>query len=295
MAALRETLEQARDAIAREGAASFPAPNGSATLQLDARDLPAIDRALQAIRENETAWLGFKLVDDARSCLQPPAAGRFATGSANADSFLFFANDSREIACGHAYNERDRFQILDVTRGPAMHTGEFPGLSWTALPLRGRVRVVVFGAGEVSRHLAEFAHAVDFDVAVLDCNPAFLNAGRFPHAQLVPVDFNALDPALVRPGDFACILTRSHTYDVEALACALAAQPAYAGMIGHPDKIAANYETLRAQGATEEAIAAVHAPIGIKCGARTPSEIAVSIVAELIQVRKTLGSADQLK
>ena len=291
MTALQDMLEQARDAIARTDAATLPAPDSPATLELDARDLPVIERALQAVRANETAWLGYKLVDDACACLQPPDSGRFATGSANAESFLFFANDSREIACGHAYNERDRFQMLDVTRGPAMHTGEFAGLSWTALPLHSRVRVVVFGAGEVSRHLAEFAHAVDFDVVVLDCDPAFLNAGRFPRAQLVPVDFDALDSTFVQPDDFACILTRSHAYDVEALACALAAQPAYVGMIGHPDKIAANYEMLRAQGASDSAIAAVHAPIGIKCGARTPAEIAVSIVAELIQTRKTLGAS----
>lgn len=283
---VREQLLSLKDALMGGKLAEMPIPGREATMQLAICDLPVIERALQAVEADEVAWIGFKMVDDATTCLQPRAGSRFAMGSANAEPFIFFTNADGKLVCGHGFNDRDRFQMLDVTRGPAMHTGEFAGLSWAALPLKRRVRVVIFGAGEVSRHLANFAHAVDFDTVVLDYDPEFLNAERFPTSQLITVDFTALDPALVGASDFACILTRSHTYDVEALACALADQPAYVGMIGHPDKIRDNYNTLRAQGATDEAIALVHAPIGIKCGGHTPAEIAVSIVAQLIQERK---------
>ena len=281
----KQQLERIVAALHDGYVADLAFPGGS-TVELTAADQPVVARALAALRDNETAWLGFKTVTDAQACMQPLEGSRFTTGSANAEPFVFFANAEGELVCGHPYNDRDRFQMLDVTRGPAMHTGEFAGLTWTAVPLKQRVRVVIFGAGEVSRHLANFAHAVDFDTTVLDFDEAFLNEDRFPTSQLVTVDFAALDPALVGPNDFACVLTRSHTFDVEALACALKANPAYVGMIGHPDKIRNNYEVLRVQGISDEAIARVHAPIGIKCGGRTPAEIAVSIVAQLIQERR---------
>lgn len=285
MADIRETLEQVAESIMNAGQAAY-AVSSDVVLTLSPADLPTIERALQALRENETAWLGFKLVSDSHACVQPDGDPRFPVGSASADPFVFFANADGELVCGHPYSDRDRFQMLDITRGPSMHAGQFPGLTWISTPLKRRVRVVVFGAGEVSRHLANFCREVDFDTAVLDCDPAFLNEERFPASELIAVDFTSLDPALVGPHDFACVLTRNHTYDVEALACALKADPAYVGMIGHPDKIRNNYATLREQGITDEAIARVHAPIGIKCGGRTPAEIAVSIVAQLIQVRR---------
>ena len=283
-----DAFSQVKEALAEiecHGRAALKTPEGSPVVCGPA-DVATLRRAQQAIAGNETAWLGFKLVTDKDSCLMATVGSRFAVGSANADSFLFFANADGELVCGHDYSERDRFQMLDVTRGPSMHTGEFAGLDWASAPLKKRVRVVVFGAGEVSRYLADFAHAVDFDTLVVDDDPDFLNPERFPASKLVFIDFSALDSRLVGPNDFVCVLTRNHTYDVEALACALKANPAYVGMIGHPDKIKNNYEVLRAQGIAEEAIARVHAPIGIKCGGRTPAEIAVSIVAQLIQERR---------
>ena len=285
MSSLQSELEKTRQSVLGGITAQISAPDGTA-IAISAADLPVLERALQALRENEVAWLGFKLVNDSEAAVRPTDDERFPSGSACAESFVFFANADGELVCGHPYNERDRFQMLDITRGPSMHANQFAGLTWESTPLKARVRVVVFGADEISRHLANFCHAVDFDTAVLDSDPAFLNMERFPYSELVFVDFAALDPALVGPEDFACVLTRSHAHDVEALACALQADPAYVGMIGHPDKIKNNYEVLRAQGASDEAIARVHAPIGIKCGGRTPAEIAVSIVAQLIQERK---------
>ena len=285
MAWRQNELEHVLATLKDTGLAEIAVPGGGCQV-LGPDDQPVIERALQALQNNEVAWLGFKRVLDADACVKPTGDERFPTGSATAEPFVYFANAEGELVCGHDYNDRDRFQMLDVTRGPSMHTDQFAGLDWVSAPLKARVRVVIFGACEVARHLANFCHAVDFDTAVLDCDPTFLNEERFPTSQLVFVDFNALDPALVGPDDFACVLTRNHTYDVEALACALQANPAYVGMIGHPDKIKNNYETLKAQGASDEAIARVHAPIGIKCGGRTPAEIAVSIVAQLIQERR---------
>ena len=285
MSAIAQRIQSMMDNLESGDRAQLAAPDETQAVELAADDIPTLKRALSAIEQGEAAWIGLKLVSDPEACLLPGDAN-FPTGSANADSFAFFANDDGEIVCKHEYNDRDRFQMLDVTRGPAMHTGQFAGVNWAAIPLLEKTRVVVFGAGEVSRHLAAFAHATDFETLVLDDDPAFLGAERFPYSALRQVDFTSLDSTLLKPNDFACVLTRNHSFDVEALSCALKADPAYVGMIGHPDKIRRNYEVLRSQGITDAAIAAVHAPIGIKCGGRTPAEIAISIVAELIQTRR---------
>ena len=80
-------------------------------------------------------------------------------------------------------------------------------------------------------------------------------------------------------------------HDELVLEQALRAQPGYVGMIGSRTKIAAIYRELRAKGFTREQLAAVHAPIGLSIGARSPEEIAVSILAELTSVRSGAASA----
>jgi xanthine dehydrogenase accessory factor len=89
----------------------------------------------------------------------------------------------------------------------------------------------------------------------------------------------------VTPSTFIAIVTRGHIYDREALRAALATQPAYLGMIGSRRKRDLIYSSLMEEGVSAEALRRVHTPIGISIGAETPEEIAVSIVAELIQVR----------
>mgnify|MGYP001768485370 FL=1 len=96
---------------------------------------------------------------------------------------------------------------------------------------------------------------------------------------------DAFERVVVTPATYIAIVTRGHLHDRDALRAALATRPAYLGMIGSRRKRDLIYAALIAEGVAAEELRRVHCPIGLPIGAQTPQEIAVSIVAELIQVR----------
>lgn len=100
-------------------------------------------------------------------------------------SFIFFANDAKEIVCAHEYSGRDLMQMKDVTRGPAMHNEQFDGLIWQATPLFEAKRVWLLGASDVACEVAKLATHLGFLVTVADYDPAFLNEERFPGVQRI--------------------------------------------------------------------------------------------------------------
>lgn len=155
-------------------------------------------------------------------------------------------------------------------------------------PLDPSPRLLVVGAGHVSQHVAGMAAAVGFRVHVLDDREAFANRDRFPSADEVTVagiaDF--MHSADLPASAFVVVVTRGHTHDLAAVR-ALAGRPLrYVGMIGSRAKVARVFEALRAEGVAPDWLDQVHAPIGLQIGAVTPEEIAVSIVAELVAVRR---------
>lgn len=261
----------------------------AAVLQsLTADDVPTLQRALRAYTRGEQAWLGFKVVTDGQLCVKDvtdDSGFAFGCGSADALPGVFFADIDRQLVAARPYSDRDRFQMHDVTSGPAMHDGQFPGVTWLAIPLFEQVRVMVFGAGEVSRYIAEYAIDCGFDVVVLDDDPGFLTQERFPRAQLQLIDFADIDNVPIPAADYVCVVTRGHVHDPKTLTRVLKTPPAYVGMMGHVDKVARNFQQAADAGIDPALLQTVHAPIGVKCGAMMPAEIAVSIVAELIATR----------
>ncbi len=152
-----------------------------------------------------------------------------------------------------------------------------------------RPTAYLFGGGHVSYQVARLLPMLDFDFVVVDDREAFANQQRFPNAKgWVVHDFFDIFSTLSLDPRFAYIIivTRGHQSDFQVLQQALRVQPAYIGMIGSRRKIQLLFEELRRQGVSQEALNAIHAPIGVEIGADTPEEIAVSIVAELIQVRR---------
>ncbi len=184
-------------------------------------------------------------------------------------------------------------------------------------------RLYIFGGGHVSLEVANLAGSIDFQCAVLDDRPEFAAPERFPTARalllpsLLQEDAAAFLAAEgLGPQDGVIIVTRGHAHDRDVLAALLldnaqstVTRPGYIGMIGSKSKKAAVYAALRQSGAPnntpneapnevlnrmpnktlDEALEAVHSPIGLSIGAETPREIAVSIVAELIQWRSGKG------
>ncbi len=147
-------------------------------------------------------------------------------------------------------------------------------------------RVHLAGAGHVALATAKIAAFAGFEVVVMDDRREFANAARYPEAREVRVLPSFQDCiAGLGPDDYLIIVTRGHLHDLEVLAQGLRTGAGYIGMIGSRKKRAAVYDSLRRQGFTDGDLARVHCPIGLAIGADTPEEIALSIVAELVQVR----------
>jgi xanthine dehydrogenase accessory factor len=152
--------------------------------------------------------------------------------------------------------------------------------------------LAIAGGGHVGRELACQAVRVGFDVIVLDDRPEFAEPGRFPAGVTARCGDVARELAAMpmTPDTYVAIVTRGHRQDAEALAACIRSPAAYVGMIGSRRKVAAIRQMAAESGlATEDELNRVFAPIGLDLGAVTVPEIAASIVAELIAVRR-LGS-----
>jgi xanthine dehydrogenase accessory factor len=154
-------------------------------------------------------------------------------------------------------------------------------------PVEASPDVYVFGAGHVGYWVARMAHDVGFRVHVIDDREKFANTERFGEGIDVIVEdipqWIASHP--LPPTAYAVIVTRGHTHDLDALRGLTAHPLRYLGLIGSKAKVRRIFDELLAQGASDESLKAVHAPIGLDIGAITPQEIAVSIVAELIAAK----------
>lgn len=269
-----------------------PASLDTIMASLTSADIATLERAVRAIDEGDLAWLGFKVVYDpalAVNNVDNAVTKKYGdVGSADGEPLLFFCNDAKEIVSSRPVSPRDIFQMKDVTRGPSMHNEQFEGLTWASVALFDPVRVWLLGASDVAVELAKLASHVGFDVVVVDNDPAYLNESRFPDVEriLLPSDdFSALDEHAANPADYVCVLTRGHMYDPECCVWAERCNAHYVGMMGCAGKNNTVYEIVKAAGLTDEQWEHVKRPIGLKFGAKTPAELAIAIVAELIDVR----------
>lgn len=167
-----------------------------------------------------------------------------------------------------------------------------------AEPFYPEDRLIVLGGGHVALALVEFAAKCGFSVTVADDRPAFANTGRFPWAQKVICDSftNAIAEIKVRKQDYVCILTRGHRFDGDCLRAILSGEePGYLGMIGSRRRVAMLKKTLLDEGYSKEALGRLHSPIGLDIGGITPSEIGISITAQLISARRQGRSSMTLR
>lgn len=161
-------------------------------------------------------------------------------------------------------------------------------------PVTFPASVFIFGAGHVSKAIARISAMVEFHTVVLDDRQEFANLERFPDAAEIRVDqpvTRLFDLREFTPADFVVIVTRGHLQDQTVLEKALQTAAGYIGMIGSKRKCRLIFDSLLEKGYSEEQIKRVHAPIGLNINAETPEEIAVSIVAELIQQRFILRNS----
>src|SRR5690242_17935124 len=154
----------------------------------------------------------------------------------------------------------------------------------------------LFGGGHVSMAVARAAHAAGFGIAVVDDREAFANKERFPMAQEVFTSYeNAFEKIKPNAASYLVIVTRGHREDMRVLAWAARTEARYIGMIGSKRKVMSVYKALENEGYKPEEFERVYAPMGLDIGALSPEEIAVSITAELVAVRRNASNAEHKK
>ncbi|HKC10553.1 MAG TPA: XdhC family protein, partial [Vicinamibacteria bacterium] len=135
---------------------------------------------------------------------------------------------------------------------------------------------------------ARMAKAVGFRVEVADDRVKFANRERFPEADLIVVeDFAAAALKMTLGANtYAVVVTRGHKGDADALAATVGKGLRFVGLLGSKPKVVHIFTALEERGISREELAQVHSPLGLEIGATTPEEIAVSILAEMIAIRR---------
>jgi xanthine dehydrogenase accessory factor len=186
-----------------------------------------------------------------------------------------------------ADDERARDAAIEQMRhGTARVVALDEGRELLVEPVTSRPQLVVAGGGHVSRAIARQARLLDFDVVVIEDRPEFAAPERFDGAtvltgELMPTiasfDYAALS--------YLVVATRGHKLDADCVTAAVATRVPYIGLLGSRRKTILIADMLREQGVDEARIAAIHAPVGLDLGGRTPAEIALSVLAEITQIR----------
>ena len=152
--------------------------------------------------------------------------------------------------------------------------------------------VYMFGAGHVGIWVARLASYLDFRVIVLDDRSEFASPEKVPEAdEVIPLSSyeGALSDLPIDEDSYVVIVTRGHAQDKAILEQALRTPARYIGMMGSRRKSAVVFRELLREGFSEESLQRVHSPIGLHIGGETPEEIAVSIIAEMIEMRSGIG------
>ena len=147
--------------------------------------------------------------------------------------------------------------------------------------------VYIFGGGHVAQELVPVLSHIGFRCRVLEDRPEFTGEKIFPQAESTYLgDFGNIGVSLqIGPNDYVIIMTRGHQNDYTVLAQALRTNAYYIGMIGSKTKVAGTFQKLIDEGFTKDDLCRIYTPIGLNIKAESPAEIAISIAAQLIEVR----------
>jgi xanthine dehydrogenase accessory factor len=153
-------------------------------------------------------------------------------------------------------------------------------------PVLTQPQLVVAGGGHVAKALAAQAQLVGFDVTVLEDRPEFADPSRFGGATViagsVPESIAALNAG---PHMFLVVATRGHKLDADCVLAGARTRVSYIGLLGSRRKTRLVADLLREHGIADDRLRAIHAPVGLDLGGRSPAEIALAIVAEITQIR----------
>jgi xanthine dehydrogenase accessory factor len=199
-------------------------------------------------------------------------------------------NAAREVIA----TEKPRHLSFNLGQDAAYDNGLICGgqLDIFVEPVIPPPRAFLFGAGHISKSLSKVAVLAGFATTIIDDRDTFANRDRFPEADEVFAgeyeDIFAKMP--IHETSYLIIVTRGHRDDMRVLRMAVATEARYIAMIGSKRKVIGVVNALEQQGMARERLERIHAPMGLEIGAISPEEIAVSVVAEMIAVRRNADS-----
>jgi len=195
-------------------------------------------------------------------------------------------NAAREVIA----TERPRNMNFSLGQDAAYDNGLICGgqLSVFVEPVVPQPRAFIFGAGHISKSLSKVADLAGFATIIVDNREAFAHRDRFPEAaEIYAEEYEEIFPKLnIRDTSYLIIVTRGHRDDMRVLRWAVTTPARYIAMIGSKRKVIGVVKELEKEGVARSAFDRVFAPMGFDIGAITPEEIAVSVVAEMIAVRR---------
>lgn len=187
------------------------------------------------------------------------------------------------------HNEAPRKMVFNLNHEAGYDNGLICGgtLEVFVEPILPQPMLYLFGCGHVSMAVAKAAASAGFGIGVIDDREAFANRERFPMAQEIHTTYeDAFAKIQPNAASYLVIVTRGHKEDMRVLSWAVRTDARYIGMIGSKRKVVSVYKALEQDGFDAREFERVYAPMGLEIGALSPEEIAVSIVAELIAVRR---------
>jgi len=199
-------------------------------------------------------------------------------------------NAAREVM----ESERARQMNFSLGQDAAYDNGLICGgqLSVFVEPVVPQPRAFIFGAGHISKSISKVATLAGFATVIVDNRESFANRERFPEAdEVFAEEYEEVFPKLqVRDTSYVVIVTRGHRDDMRVLRWAAGTGAKYIAMIGSKRKVIGVIKELEKEGIPRAAFERIFAPMGFEIGAITPEEIAVSVVAEMIAVRRAPDS-----
>lgn len=159
-------------------------------------------------------------------------------------------------------------------------------------PVLPQPRAYIFGGGHVSKGISRIAALAGFSTVVIDDREAFANSERFPEATATYAEEyeHVFGKLAINSTSYLIIVTRGHRDDMRVLRWAVGTPAKYIAMIGSKRKTISVVRELEREGIPREAFEKISAPMGLEIGAETPEEIAISVVAEMIAVRRAPAS-----
>jgi xanthine dehydrogenase accessory factor len=227
--------------------------------------------------EREESFCLATVLDSARSDIRPGQKAIVRLNKPIEDSFGSTQLDASVDLLAQIALKKNKSTVVEVETGCSVFLNV----------LCANAQLVICGAGHIALPLAQFSQKLGFKVTVIDDRSDFASSSRFPGCNVIAEDFTiALRDISFGPATYVVVITRGHAHDVDCLIEILKKKTVYVGLIGSRRRVHFVLEMLAEKGFSQTRLKDVFTPIGLPIGAESPEEIALSIVSELICVRR---------